>query len=239
MSTPENSSKKRTFLRVILFLVVLVIAGLIIWFLVLRPKGSSDKVISVSGRIEGDDAAVAAKTAGRIREITVREGDVVHSGQVLATIEDEQIAAREQQALAGSEQAEARVLRSQQQIAVLQEQLDQSRIGIGQAKLDAQGRVSQAEAQVASAEAQLSQAEAAYEQARYDAEKFSRLARQGDVSERNQRQATSNEEVQAATVRAARKQVDVARGALTTARANLTNPARYSDRGGPIVLCSF
>ena len=158
----------------------------------------------------------------------------MHAGQVLATIDDDQIAARERQAWEGSQEAQARVVRSKQQIAVLQEQLDQSRLGIGQAKLDAQGRVSQAEAQVAAAEAQLAQADAAYDQVQYDAEKFARLARQGDVSERNQRQAKSNADVQSATVRAARKQVDVARGALTTARANLTNPAVRSSQAAAI-----
>jgi HlyD family secretion protein len=153
---------------------------------------------------------------------------------VLATIEDDQIAAREQQAQAAVQQAEARVQRAQQQIAVLQEQLGQSHIGVTQAKLDAQGRVTQADAQIASAEAQLAQAEAAYGQARYDAERFARLAKQGDVSERSERQATSTADVQAAAVRAARKQVDVARGALTTARANLANPAVRSSQAAAI-----
>src|SRR3712207_7185805 len=46
-------------------------------------------VIQVSGRIEGDDAVIASKTSGRIREITVREGDEVKAGQVIATLDDE------------------------------------------------------------------------------------------------------------------------------------------------------
>jgi HlyD family secretion protein len=234
MSTPETPSPRNTVFRIFVLLVVIAIAGLLLWFLILKPKNYSDAVISVSGRIEGDDAAVAAKTAGRIHEITVREGDAVKAGQVLATIEDDQIAAREQQAQAAVQQAEARVQRAEQQIAVLQEQLGQSHIGVSQAKLDAQGRVTQADAEIASAEAQLAQAEAAYGQARYDAERFARLAKQGDVSERSERQATSTAEVQAAAVRAARKQVDVARGALTTARANLANPAVRSSQAAAI-----
>ena len=47
-------------------------------------------VIGVSGRIEGDDSAVAAKTSGRIREITAREGDRVEAGQVIAMLDDQQ-----------------------------------------------------------------------------------------------------------------------------------------------------
>ncbi|HYX43058.1 MAG TPA: HlyD family efflux transporter periplasmic adaptor subunit, partial [Pyrinomonadaceae bacterium] len=184
----------------------------------------------MSGRIESDDASVGAKTAGRVREITVREGDQVKSGQVIAVLDDEQAQAREEQAQSAVDQAEARVTRAEQQIAVLQSQLDQTRLTINQAKVDAQGRVHQAEAQVAQAEAQLAQAEAAYNQARYDEEKFTKLARQGDVSERAGREAHTTAEAQAAVVRAARKQVDAARGALTASRANLANPAIRSEQ---------
>jgi HlyD family secretion protein len=234
MSTPQATPPRRKSLRILFLVLILIVVGLLLWFLILKPKDYSNTVISVSGRVEGDDSAVAAKTAGRIKEISVREGDEVKAGQVLALLDDDQIAAREQQAQAAVQQAEARVQRSQQQIAVLEEQLDQSRIAVSQSKLDAQGRVNQAEAQIASAEAQLAQAQAAYEQARYDAEKFSKLARQGDVSERSQQQATTTAEAQAAAVRAARKQVDVARGALTTAKANLANPAVRSSQAAAV-----
>ena len=57
-----------------------------VWhFFVAGPSGQPG-VIAVSGRIEGDDSAVAVKTAGRIREITVREGDHVAAGQVIAAV---------------------------------------------------------------------------------------------------------------------------------------------------------
>ena len=143
--------------------------------------------------------------------------------QTIATLDDEQSKAREEQAQSAVQQAEARVQRAQQQIAVLEAQLEQSRLSIGQARTDAEGRVSQAQAQLASAEASLAQAEANYKQARYDEERFAKLASQGDVPERTSVQARSNAEALAAVVRAANKQVDAARAAVTTARANLAN----------------
>jgi HlyD family secretion protein len=91
-----------------------------------------------------------------------------------------------------------------------------------------------AEAQVATAEANLSQTQAAYEQARYDVEKFTRLAKTGDVSDRQREQARTTAEAQAAVVESARKQVAVARGALTTARANLENPPIKSSQAAAI-----
>src|SRR5262245_3074730 len=150
--------------RVIVLLLVLGLIGFGVWHFVLRPPAVPPGVIAVSGRIEGDDSAVAAKTSGRIREITVREGDQVEAGQVIATLDDEQIRAREQQAEAAVRQAEARVRLSQHQITVLTEQLKQNEFGVDQARTDAEGRVSEAEARLAAAWA--SCASAAHTQAR-------------------------------------------------------------------------
>lgn len=68
-------------------------------------------------------------------------------------------------------------------------------------------------------------------QARYDEEKFTRLFRTGDVSEKQMKQAVTNAEVQTKVVQAQHKQVEAARagfngarGSLTVARANFANP---------------
>ena len=206
-------------------LVVLAVAGFGAWRLFLGPPGLPPGVIAVSGRIEGDDAAVAAKTTGRIREITVREGDQLQTGQVIAVLDDEQIRAREQQAEAAVRQAEARTRVAQHQIVVLNEQLKQNELGVEQARTDAQGRVSEAEGRLAAAEAQLAQAEAAYAQATWDRDAFARLFQRGLIAEQQAKQAENNEQAQAAVVGAARRQVDAARGTLVAARANLANPA--------------
>lgn len=216
--------------RWILILAIVLVAGFFIWWFLIRQPPVPHNIIALSGRIEGDDSTVAAKTSGRIREIRVREGDSVKAGDVIALLDDAQAVAREQQAQSAAQEADARVLRSQQQISVLQEQLRQARFTVDQSRLDAEGRVRQAQAQVATSEANLSQAQANYEQARYDAEKFSRLARTGDVSERQSKQARTTAEAQAASVESARKQVAAARGALTAARANLENPPIRSSQ---------
>jgi HlyD family secretion protein len=221
-------------LAVVAVLALLGLAGFTVWRLFLAPPAVPPGVILVSGRIEGDDAAVAAKTAGRIREITVREGDPVQAGQVIATLDDEQIRARERQAVAAVRQAEARVRLAQHQIAVLEEALRQSRLGVDQARVDAQGRVNEAEARLAASEAQLAQAEAAHAQARWDREALGRLFERELVAEQEARRAQHNEEAQAAVVAAARRQVEAARGSLTAARASLVNPAIRSSQAAAV-----
>jgi HlyD family secretion protein len=222
------SSRRRSIVAVGLAL-VLVLAGVAAWRL-LTPPAIPPGVIPVSGRIEGDDAAVAAKTAGRIRELTVREGDRVEAGQVIAVLDDQQIRAREQQAEAAVRQAEARARVSTHQITVLEEQLRQSQLGVEQARADAAGRVHEAEARLAAAEAQLAQAEAAYAQAKWERDTYTRLLESGAVAAQDARRAQSTEETQAAVVAAARRQVEAARGVLTAARASLANPAIRSSQ---------
>jgi len=223
--------------RVILLqavLAVLVAGGFLVWWYLIRQPPVPHNIIVLSGRIEGDDSTVATKTAGRIREIRVREGDIVKAGDVIALLDEDQASAREQQARSASQEAAVRVTRSQQQISVLQEQLKQANLTVDQAREDAAGRVHQAEAQVATAEANLAQAQAGYDQAHYDVERFTKLARSGDVSDRQREQARTAAESQAAVVESAKKQLAAAHAALTTARANLKNPPIKSSAAAAI-----
>jgi HlyD family secretion protein len=216
--------------RIVLLVLVLGLAGFAAWRFVLASSAVPPGVIIASGRIEGDDSAVAAKVAGRIREISVREGDAVEAGQVIGVLDDEQIRAREDQAAAAVRQAEARVRLAQHQITVLNEQLRQNRFGVDQARADAEGRVNEAEGRLAAAEAQLAQAQASYTQAKWDREAMARLFQRELIAEQDTRRAASTEEAQAAVVAAARRQVEAARGALTAAQANLINPAIRSSQ---------
>jgi HlyD family secretion protein len=198
--------------------------AIILWKVFFAASPIPDGILTLSGRIEGDDSAVAPKTSGRILEVRQREGDRVDAGEPIAILDDLQIRAREEQARAVLLAAEAKAKSAQAQIAVLQEQLRQTRLQTEQARVDAEGRVRQAEADLSAAEADLAQQEASYELALFDKEAYVRLARLGVVSERQGKQASSTADQQVAVVAATKRRVEAARGALTTARANLTNP---------------
>ena len=178
----------------------------------------------MSGRIEGDDSNIAPKTSGRILEVRFREGDTVKTGDTIAVLDDAQVRAREEQARAALAASEARERSARTQLAAIQEQLQQSQLQTAQSKMDAEGRVRQAEADLSSAEAELAQQEASLKLALFDRDAYTRLAQTGAVSERQGRQAVATAEQQEAVVAAAKRRVEAARGALTTARANLDNP---------------
>ena len=223
--TPEaHGAGPRTKIIRIGVVVALIIAAIVIWRLVRTPD-IPESIVALSGRIEGDDSAIASKTSGRILEVRVREGDHVRQGDVIATLDDEQVRARENQAQSAVEQAQARLVAAQEQIAVLQQQLIQNKLQAAQSGDDAAGRVSQAESDLAAAQADLVQQEANLKLAEFDRDAYTRLAAKGAVSERQGKEAVSKADAQAAAVAAARRRVEAKQGALTLAKSSLANPA--------------
>ena len=220
--SPRSNARK---IAVRALLIVLVAAGAAVaWrFLIAGPQPPAN-VLQLSGRMEGDDSAVAPKTAGRIVAVTVREGDLVKAGQTIATLDDEQLRAREQQAGAALVAAQAKSEAARAQIAILEEQLKQYQLQSEQAQTDAEGRVRQAEADVAAAEAALKQQEASYELAAFDRDAYTRLAKTGAVSERQGKLSVSTAEQQGAALAAMRRKAEASKGALQIARANLATP---------------
>ncbi|HEY6988462.1 MAG TPA: HlyD family efflux transporter periplasmic adaptor subunit [Bryobacteraceae bacterium] len=196
----------------------------IVWRAFFAKPAQPANVVALSGRIEGDDSAVAGKTSGRLIEVHFREGDEVRAGEVIAILDDSQVRAREEQAQAGVLQAEARLRSARQQIAIFNEQLHQNNLEKRQSEADSEGRVRQAEGELAAAEAQLAQEKSSYQLAAFDRDAYSKLVETGAVSERQGRQAKTTADAQEASVAAAQRRVDAARGALTTARSSLRNP---------------
>jgi HlyD family secretion protein len=175
------SRRSRRGIRLLL-LPILVVAGVIVWKVFFSAPPVPDNVILLSGRVEGDDSAVAPKTNGRILDVRVREGDSVQAGDTIAVLDDEQVRAREEQARFALLQSEARAKSANDQIAVLEAQLQQG-------------------------EAELAQQEASYKLADFDRDAYTRLAKSGAVSERQGKQAEATAEQQAAAVAAAKRRV--------------------------------
>lgn len=209
--------------RLILIVGAVLVAALVIWR-VLAGSGAPANVITLSGRIEGDDSAVAPKVTGRILEVRQREGETVNAGDVIAILDDAQVRAQEDAARAALAEAEAQDRSARAEIAVLQEQLRENELMTEQAGVDANGRVNQAEADLAAAQADLAQAQAAYDLAAFDRDAYTKLAQSGAVSERQGKQSVAVADQDAAAVAAAKRRVEAAQGALTTAQATAANP---------------
>ncbi len=157
------------------------------------PEG----LIQANGRIEGDHVTVSSKFPGRIVRMFVREGDEVHSGDLLLQLDDTQVQAKTEQARHAWEAIEARVQAAHADLAVL--------------NLDVPLGVERAEAQVAKAQAGLDKAVVVEREARSDAERFNELAAKDQASIQQRDQARLRWEVamrEIATQRAALVQAD-------------------------------
>jgi HlyD family secretion protein len=220
---PQAPSRKKFLIPVVLLAVVA--GGYLVWRNFIAAPPTPANIVALSGRVEGDDSAISPKTSGRIMEIRFREGDLVKAGDIIATLDDEQVRAREDQAKAVVNEADTKLHSAEQQIAILNEQLHQTEIQYAQAKDDAAGRVRQAEADLATAEAELAQQEASYKLALFDKDAYMRLAKTGAVSERQGKQAETTADSQAAVVAASRRRVEAARAQMAQARAQLQEAA--------------
>ena len=230
----KQVATRRRLILIIAAGVVLIAAALLIWNIFFAVPRIPKSIVVVSGRIEGDDSAVASKTSGRILEVRVREGDTVNAGDTIAILDDAQIRAREDQARDALSEAEAKGVAAQEQIAILEEQLQQSRLQVGQSRLDTEGHVGQAEADLATAQAELAQQQAAYQIAAFDRDAYTRLAKSGAVAERQGLQASTTADQQAAVVAASKRRVEASQGALTTAEASLSNPSIRESQVGSV-----
>jgi HlyD family secretion protein len=220
----DTPHTRRTIILAAVALVVVAACGYIVWRIFFAAPKLPDSIVTLSGRIEGDDSAIAARSSGRIIEIRFREGDAVQAGDVIATLLDDQTRAREEQAQAGVSIMEAKSQSARDQIGVLEQQVQQDQLQTAQSRVDAQGRVRQASGELAAAEADLAQQQASFQIAAFDRDAYTKLALTGAASQRQATQAVATAGQQAAAVAAANRRAEAARGALITAQANLENP---------------
>ncbi len=86
-------------------LMILLAGGGYYAWLVFGSRDLPDGIASGNGRIEAVEIDISTKTAGRIAEILVDEGDFVTAGQVLARMDKEQLEAQHRQAEAQLQRA--------------------------------------------------------------------------------------------------------------------------------------
>ncbi len=175
--------------------VVLVAGGFFLWRQ-MQPETLGDAFAIGNGRIEAVDIDIAAKSAGRIKEILVDEGDFVKSGQILARMDTQQLEAQRREAEA---------------------QLQQARYAIETAQSQGNQRISEKAAAVAV----LAQRKAELEALRKRLDRFAILSKKGATSVQDLDDSRARFLSGQAAVSAAEAQIAAAEAAVITAKSQL------------------
>lgn len=189
-------AKNRYAKRSALFVVAIAVLALIAWlgYGRVHEDGPGPGFASGNGRIEATEVDVAAKLAGRIEEIQVKEGDFVKAGQALARMQSTTLEAQRAEAQASHQETVHAIAAAKAQIALRQ-------------------------SDVAAAQALVMQRQAEYDAARQRMRRSESLAGQGATSRQtldDDRSAALSGE---AALTAARAQVIAAEAAVEAAEA--------------------
>jgi len=131
--------------RLILILLIVVALGAALIYNMRDPSRKAGDRIMVSGNIELTEVNIAFKTAGRLIERNVDEGDMVKKGQIVARLDRDQLMAQKEREAAGLASAEA--------------QLAQAETSLEWQKQTLAADIEQKKADLSSAEARLSELE--------------------------------------------------------------------------------
>jgi multidrug resistance efflux pump len=186
------SARNRVFI-----LLGLLTVGSLIWYFVTVPRSSDLQLIGI---VDANEVIVSSRIPGRIQTLTVQEGQNVAKGELIATIESDDLDA----ALKAAEATAA----SQQWKLRSNEETERQNRG------ETSSAVASAEAQVQAAAASLVQSQANFQHQQADTSRAVALARQGIVSKQ-----IRDEQVTA--LAAAKAAVDAARHNLAATQANL------------------
>jgi HlyD family secretion protein len=182
--------------RIFTLLGILFIIALCWYFF--STRRTSD--LQLIGTVDANEVVVSSRIPGRIQTLTVDEGDDVKSGQLIATIQSDDLAAAREAALATANSQKFK----------LQGASDNEH----QMQGNTSSQVANAEAQLRSAQSALIQAQANYQHQNADTSRTVALANQGIMSYQSRDEA-------ATALQAAEAAVDTAKGNVAAAEASL------------------
>jgi HlyD family secretion protein len=230
--------------RIILILIVLAAAGAAAVY-VFRGMGSdkSGRIV-VSGNIELTEVNIAFKTAGRLIERNVDEGDAVKTGQVIARLDRDQLTAAREREVAGLESAETELAQSETSLAwekaTLAADIEQRRADLAsneahlaelnngarpQEKLDAKAAVDSAQSELVRAQRDWDRAQTLYKDDDISTAQSDQYRNRWESAQAALKQATERDALvlagpRAEVIRAQEGQVERARAAVKVAEAN-------------------
>ena len=165
----------------LLIALAVIVLGIVLTFYFVLGRSNKLGVIRVSGNIEVTDAEVSFKIPGRVEARLVDEGEFVKAGQVVARLDQAELA--QEAALRQAEVQAAQAMLAELEAGSRPEEIAQAEAAAQQAEARLNELVAGSRAQeLAAAEAALQRAKAEAERARADYERYEGLYKKSIVS---------------------------------------------------------
>ena len=200
--------KKR---RAVLILLVLAAAGGGVWYWLDGPMNATNN-IQVSGNLELTQVDLSFKTAGRMTELDVREGDFVKKGDLIAKLDAaqlEQQLLRDQAAVASAQSSLQQLQTSiEYQAATIDSDISTRRAELAQAQANLDAKLAGSRPQeIQQAQSAVADAKAWDDQAKSDWERAQSLFSREDISRSQFDQARAKLDSTAAQLRQAQERL--------------------------------
>jgi len=142
---------------ILLAIVLAGMTGAIYWQRAKQPRAVSD-MTTASGRIEVERVDISTRLAGRLADITVREGDFIERGTVVARMDVAELMAQLASAKASVRRAAAMIGRAQAELGSREAELKLHEVQVRRAQELTKGVISQAEIDKRTAELDVAKA---------------------------------------------------------------------------------
>lgn len=201
----------------IVFLIIFLIAGIFAFTLMKNDSERTQKIKDdgiISGVLETDEVDINVKVAGKILEIKVDEGDNVKKGDIIATVEAENIEAKLEQAKALVGIAQTRVKQAEIAYNAAKEQSDAQILQANGAYSAAQAQLKKAQKgarpqQLQQAQELVTQAKEGYEYAKVSYDRIQTLFKEGAISQQKLDGAKAEYEVAKSKYNTAKEQYNL------------------------------
>ena len=238
--------------RIVIIILVLAAAGAAVYAYRGANKPPDTRIV-VSGNIELTEVNIAFKTAGRLIERTVDEGDTVKKGQVIARLDRDQLLAQRDRETAGLQSAESQLEQAQTSLQweknTLAADIDQRNADVASnearlaelrngarrsEKLDAQAAVDSAQSEVERAKKDWDRAQVLHRDDDISTAQFDQYRNRWEtataaLNSAKERRALVLAGPRAEVVNAQQAQLEHARGALKMAEANSLEMKRREE----------
>jgi HlyD family secretion protein len=184
-----------------LILLILVAGAGYYYYLSSRPVP-----LVLTGIVTTNDVVVSPQIAGRIEQLSVKEGDLVKADQMIGVLDAGELEQEQAYYKAGAEGASSQVAESAAALRFQERQTTD--------------QIRQAEANLAAAQAQQMAAQAELENAKVNFDRAERMSKEGVVAQQELDQARTANQVAQSKIDSLAKQIDAQRAAVELARSN-------------------